>query len=178
MCCYRSEAFFDLNGAPAGHVFALSENAETDVPEDRDFLGFVTRRVGAEFNRRRTEQALQESEARLSKAAKMAKVGYWVWDEIEDKASYCSDEMAEICGVDTGRELTAMLTSFEKDLERRAPASAARRSSRHRASAARVPVRRARAISWDRFRGPGRRRRPSHHAPGRRRASRGRRWRP
>ncbi len=46
--CYRGEAFFDLNGAPAGHVFALSENAETDIPADRDFLSFVTRRVGEE----------------------------------------------------------------------------------------------------------------------------------
>jgi PAS domain S-box-containing protein len=67
--------------------------------------------------RKRAEAALRESEARLSKAAEMAKIGYWVWDEIEDKAVYCSDEVAEITGVATGRELTARLTSNEKDME-------------------------------------------------------------
>ncbi len=67
--------------------------------------------------RKQAEAALRESEARLTTGAKIAKVGYWVWDEIEEKATYCSDEMAEICGVAAGRELASMLTSFERDLE-------------------------------------------------------------
>ena len=66
--------------------------------------------------RKRVEAALRESEARLAKTARMARVGYWVWDEIEDKAVYCSNELAEINGVATGKELAAMLTSTEKDL--------------------------------------------------------------
>jgi len=76
--------------------------------------------------RKCAEEALRESEARLAKAAEIAKVGYWIWDEIEDKAIYCSDELAKICGVATGRELTARLTSPEKDLELVHPADRGR----------------------------------------------------
>jgi len=62
------------------------------------------------------EEALRESEARLSKAAEMAKIGYWVWDEIEDKSVYCSDEMAKIYGLASGAELTSMTSSHTADL--------------------------------------------------------------
>ena len=67
--------------------------------------------------RKQAEEGLRESESRLAHAAKMAKIGYWVWDEIEDKAIYCSDELAGINGIATGRELAAILTSLDKDLE-------------------------------------------------------------
>jgi PAS domain S-box-containing protein len=67
--------------------------------------------------RKRTEAALRESEARLLKAAELAKIGYWVWDEIEDKAIYCSDELAKMFGVASGDELAAMLSSHAADLE-------------------------------------------------------------
>ena len=43
--------------------------------------------------RRESEAALMESESRLANAASIARLGYWVWDEIEDKALYCSDEL-------------------------------------------------------------------------------------
>ena len=62
------------------------------------------------------EAALRESEARLSRAAEMAKIGYWVWDEIEHKAIYCSEEMARIYGVDSGAELAAMTSTHTADL--------------------------------------------------------------
>ncbi len=65
----------------------------------------------------KAEEALRGSEARLSKAAAMAKIGYWVWDEIEDKAIYCSKELVKMYGVDSGAELTAMLSSHVADLE-------------------------------------------------------------
>ena len=93
--CYRGEAFFDLNGAPAGHVFALSENAETDVPADRDFLGFVTRRVGAEFNRRRTEQALQESEERMLQAIESISEGFALFDG-RDRLVLCNSKFHKV----------------------------------------------------------------------------------
>ena len=67
--------------------------------------------------RRSTEAALRESEAHLSKATEMAKIGYWVWDEIENKSVYCSDEMAKMYGVSTGAELSAMTTSHAADLD-------------------------------------------------------------
>jgi len=67
--------------------------------------------------RKRAEAALRDSEARLSKATEMAKIGYWVWDEIENKSIYCSDEMAKMYGVSTGAELSAMTISHAVDLD-------------------------------------------------------------
>jgi PAS domain S-box-containing protein len=67
--------------------------------------------------RKAAEEALRESEARLSKATDMAKIGYWVWDKIEGKAIYCSDELARIYGVASGVELAAMCRSHVADLE-------------------------------------------------------------
>ncbi len=67
--------------------------------------------------RKRAEEALRESEARLSKAAEMAKIGYWVWDEVRDKSIYCSDELVKMCGIASGADLAAMLTSHAANLE-------------------------------------------------------------
>ncbi len=67
--------------------------------------------------RRESEAALRESESRLANAASIARLGYWVWDEIEDKPVYCSEELAEIYGVATGQELVEFLNSTEKNLE-------------------------------------------------------------
>jgi PAS domain S-box-containing protein len=66
--------------------------------------------------RKAAEEALRESEARLSKAAEMAKIGYWVWDEIEDMAVYCSDELAKMYGVASGADLVALTSSPAADL--------------------------------------------------------------
>jgi PAS domain S-box-containing protein len=101
---------------PDGTLRHVHERGEASYGDD----GAAVRLSGTVYDiteRKRAEAALRESEARLSKAAEMAKVGYWVWDEIKDKAVYCSDEVAEITGVATGRELTARLTSKEKDME-------------------------------------------------------------
>lgn len=39
---------------------------------------------------------LHESEARLKRAAEIARVGHWVWDEIQGKTTFCSDMNAAI----------------------------------------------------------------------------------
>jgi PAS domain S-box-containing protein len=108
---YRGELFFDAAGNPAGHVFILDDLPMIDSPEERSFFQLVTQRVGSEYNRWRTEQALLESEARLRHAAKLARVGYWVWDEVEDRAAYISDELGRMFGFETGEDYLAQLSS-------------------------------------------------------------------
>ncbi len=49
--------------------------------------------------RKRAEEALRESEALLRQAADMARLGYWVWDEVADRCVYCSDTLAQMSGV-------------------------------------------------------------------------------
>jgi PAS domain S-box-containing protein len=62
--CYRGEVFFGPNGKPAGHVFAMSDREDRDDPDASSFFRLVSQRVGAEYNRWRAEQALQEGNAR------------------------------------------------------------------------------------------------------------------
>ncbi|WP_207485369.1 PAS domain-containing sensor histidine kinase [Arenibaculum pallidiluteum] len=45
---------------------------------------------------KRREAELVERETLLRHAAAMAKLGYWVWDETEDRCLHCSDELAAI----------------------------------------------------------------------------------
>ncbi len=62
-------------------------------------------------------QALQVSEERYRRAAKLGKIGHWIWDHIEDRCVYCSPELAEIFGVsvDEFLETTASLDSYVLD---------------------------------------------------------------
>ena len=68
-------------------------------------------------DRKRAEQALRESEARFAQAARLANLGHWAWDEIEDECTYCSEELARIHGMTVDQYLETT-TSIEKDLER------------------------------------------------------------
>jgi len=68
-------------------------------------------------DRKRAEQALKESETRFDQAARMANLGHWAWDEIEDRCAYCSDELAHIHGV-TVDDYLAATNSVEGDLAR------------------------------------------------------------
>ena len=45
---------------------------------------------------KRREAALVESETLLRQAAAMARLGYWVWDEAEDRCTHCSEELAAV----------------------------------------------------------------------------------
>jgi PAS domain S-box-containing protein len=48
--------------------------------------------------RKRAEGALHESEERLRQAVHLAGLGYYVWDAIQDRCVYCSEECARIHG--------------------------------------------------------------------------------
>jgi len=57
-------------------------------------------RLAAEIAERRRNQATAaEREARLAQAAQLAKLGYYIWDAIEDNCEYCSDQHAAAHGM-------------------------------------------------------------------------------
>ena len=45
------------------------------------------------------ERDLRESEQRLRQATELAGLGHWVWDALEDKCAFCSEETARIHGM-------------------------------------------------------------------------------
>lgn len=49
--------------------------------------------------RRALTTALERSQRQLSAAIKLAKIGFWEWDEIQDHPTYCSPELADILGM-------------------------------------------------------------------------------
>jgi len=61
---------------------------------------------------KRAEEALRESEAVINEAVKIAQLGHWVWDEVEDRCIYCSTECARISG-HSEEEYLARMTSTE-----------------------------------------------------------------
>lgn len=65
---------------------------------------------------RHGEAALRESEARLQQAVRMANLGHWVWDDIEDRCLYFSEEIAQIEGVSI-EELYTKYGTREGDMQ-------------------------------------------------------------
>ncbi|NQV45332.1 MAG: PAS domain-containing protein [Rhodospirillales bacterium] len=67
--------------------------------------------------RKRNEENLEIQRMVSEQAEKIGKIGYWMWDMIEDRSLYFSDQAAAIHGV--SREAFAeMQTSGENDLQR------------------------------------------------------------
>jgi PAS domain S-box-containing protein len=62
----------------------------------------------------RAKESLQEIERRLQTAANRAKLGYFIWDLIEDRCVYCSEEYARIHGMSVD-EYMATVTTLESD---------------------------------------------------------------
>lgn len=72
-----------------------------------------------------SEQALRESEEKLRQAASMARLGYWIWDEVEDRCLYCSPECAEIHGM-TPEQYVERMQNTKADANRAHPEDRAR----------------------------------------------------
>ena len=88
------------------------------VPEPyRETWSRVVHASEDESERKRAEDALRESEALLRRAACLGRLGHWVWDEVEDRCDYCSEQLAEIHGL-TVAEYRAKTTCFAARLER------------------------------------------------------------
>ena len=69
----------------------------------------VTEHKKAEESVRKTQSLFEETE-------RLARLGHWEWDEIEDRCTYCSEELARLHGV-TVEDYLARATSMEADLE-------------------------------------------------------------
>ena len=87
--------------------------------------------------RKRTERALRESEALHRQSARMARLGYWEWDDIEDRLLSCSEGYARIFEMSVD-ELLASECSTEGNLKKIHPedragyAKAVRENDAHR----------------------------------------------
>ena len=77
------------------------------------------------IKRSQFEANLRESKEEYRQAADLVKVGHWLWDEIEDQAISCSEELARIHGVSV-EEYVASTTSIRKDIEWAHPEDRAR----------------------------------------------------
>ena len=66
--------------------------------------------------RKRSEDALRESEARLRDATHLANLGQFVWDDVAEKCIYCDEEYARIYGVSVAEYLSTYAT-YESDLD-------------------------------------------------------------
>ena len=62
------------------------------------------------------QQALEESEQLLKHAARMASLGHFVWDDVEDRCIYASEEYTRILGLTLDQVFTQYNT-LVKDLE-------------------------------------------------------------
>lgn len=79
-----------------GSVFPMSLAVSAmQINEETVFIGAM----GDVSERKRAERDLKESEARLARAQKIARLGYWWWD-IETDQSYFSVEQSRQFGVD------------------------------------------------------------------------------
>jgi PAS domain S-box-containing protein len=102
-----------------GGIRNVIERGEPLIDED----GILIQTLGSVQDvteHRERERALLESEERFKDAARTAKLGHWVYDEILDKLTYCSEEMARIHDMSRD-EMLAGLGNGEKDVKRLHP---------------------------------------------------------
>lgn len=92
---YHGMAFFDTAGAPVGHVFVLDQKSGPLSTEAEDFFKLVSKRIGAEYSRMRTQQRLQANQQRYDLAVNEA--GVWDWDLTSDTV-YFSPRFNEMLG--------------------------------------------------------------------------------
>ena len=79
-----------------GNTFPVEANISYAVLNEREYMVAVVRDI---TERKAAEQELKRSKERLFKAQKMAHVGNWEWDVVENKL-YWSEEVYRIYGLD------------------------------------------------------------------------------
>jgi len=55
--------------------------------------------------RKRKEEALKKTDELFKRSERLAKLGHWEWDEVEDRCIFCSDEMARLHGISASEYL-------------------------------------------------------------------------
>ncbi|MEO5596756.1 MAG: EAL domain-containing protein, partial [Lysobacteraceae bacterium] len=83
-----------------GALVVQSYSGEVRYTEkDQALLEFVSGQVATAIDRKRAEQALQDSQARLAEAQRLGHLGSWSWELHTDTLAW-SDELCRIYGVD------------------------------------------------------------------------------
>jgi len=86
----------------------MNTELEDRVLERTTDLQSANARLAAEIAERESDQHVAtERETRLDQAARLAKLGYYVWDAIEDVCEYCSDQHAAAHGLTTEEYIAA-----------------------------------------------------------------------
>lgn len=88
------------------------QSPEKDTDARADLDQDLTNALGQRSEERTA--ALQESERRLRTAMKIANLGYYIWDLVEDRCVYCSEEYAAIHGTSV-EEYSSTVLNLEDD---------------------------------------------------------------
>ncbi|MEQ8443057.1 MAG: PAS domain-containing protein [Alphaproteobacteria bacterium] len=115
----------DTNGRePERHAAARHKNGtvmdlDLSVVSVRLDGVWVASAIGnpAEEGRRQAESQLQEAAARYQDATRIAKLGHWIYDEVADRITFVSEELARIHGV-TPQEYIDQVQSTDADIMR------------------------------------------------------------
>jgi PAS domain S-box-containing protein len=101
---YRGEVFFDDRGQPAGHVFCMNDREMPDDDETRWFFRMLTQRIGAEYNRMKSERELDIQRERYVLATEAGRVGVWEWD-LETNAVTFAPNLEKMLGCAEGEHI-------------------------------------------------------------------------
>ncbi|MEM9061107.1 MAG: ATP-binding protein [Pseudomonadota bacterium] len=81
-------------------VEAAASSLEARIAERTRDLEHAKTELEAQIrNREQDAKELQERGERLTQAARLAKLGYYIWDAVEEKCEYCSEQHARTHGV-------------------------------------------------------------------------------
>ncbi len=108
---YQYEQRYQRKDGSTTHCFVQAIGEFDESGEQRGYVGTVTDIT----RQKKAEAALVESETRYRNAASMAKMGHWVWDEIENKCAFCSEGTAQIHGMNVAEYLEFTNSSERND---------------------------------------------------------------
>ncbi len=100
---YIGIPLFDSHNKTLGLMVVLHKGTLSNVAFIRSMLQFFAVRASAEMERTKTEEALRASEKSLAKAQKIAGLGNWDWDIVNNEFVW-SDEVYSIFGLNSKKQ--------------------------------------------------------------------------